>query len=105
MTFVITPDGKAFEFKFGSSIAFTIKTSTKNCEPIKYYVEYAGIQISPDITVCYEEFDPKDKQDAIDYAYVAAVEWLRDFLIRLHDEPAVIECESDGEIFTYGRGN
>ncbi len=102
MTFVITPDGKAFEFKFGSSLLFTIETTTKNCEPISYHVEYDGIKISPDITVCYDEVDPEDKQDAIDYAYVDAVEWLRDFLIRIDDKPAVIECESDGEIFTYG---
>ena len=46
-----------------------------------------------------EEIIMKGENDERESAKLMAVEWLEDFLIRLHDQPAVIHCIEDGEIF------
>lgn len=99
MTYLITPYRNAIRLHpqqhylvYDGPDYAVVQTST-------YHGGSCDLDISPRFV--YEEFVSDDCtiEDAKAEAVFFAVDWLEDFLCRVHANPAVIHCTTDGEMF------
>ena len=95
-TYIITPFNKVV----------TVDPANMTCDLCNqdnslFIIKCNDVQISPDFEVEDYYHSENTLDDAIDLAQMEAVEWMRDFLIRLHDQHKVIQCTTDGEMFLY----
>lgn len=101
MTFVIRDDNKAFRLNPNAiyDVLFDEQIPA-------YFVTMDELRISPYFEVyepdeTREDFTDEEYESITSTAEYYAVEWLCDFLERLNDNPAVMHCVCDKEIFTY----
>lgn len=105
MTYIITPSYDAIPVD--PTTTFSIQTRLYYGKVCGYFITMGqdAIKISPMFDIAdpisdISTISPNDYEDRRTTAELDAIEWLEDFLVRLHKRPAVIHCTTDGEMFT-----
>jgi len=98
MTYIITPYGSAYPIDNNACFEVHIHECYCVVDMTRFYELLQWIPISPRFE--FKDYkDDDDDDDGIEAAHYEAGKWLEDLLIRLHDNPIVIHCTRDGEMF------